>query len=89
MHLKDPWDHLKRVGDLPGPGLPVLTEVVITGPQWCPTTVICIILNEQMQKKNATSNLRISAKIGRIGRTALQNQGSFPALRICKDLQCT
>jgi hypothetical protein len=38
MHRKTPWDHLKRVGESPGRGLPIQSETGITGPKWCPTT---------------------------------------------------
>jgi hypothetical protein len=33
-------------GNLPGPGLPILADVWITGPQWHPTTVMHITLSK-------------------------------------------
>jgi hypothetical protein len=41
----------RPLGNLPGSGLLILAKVWITGPQWHPTTVIRITLNERMQKK--------------------------------------
>jgi hypothetical protein len=49
MQLKKTFG-LKRRGP-PGTRFPVLAEVGMTGPQWCQTAVIRIMLNEQMQKK--------------------------------------
>jgi hypothetical protein len=52
MHPKAPWNYSKRVreSDLSSPRLPILAKVGNTGPQWCPTAVICIKVEEEDQQ---------------------------------------
>jgi hypothetical protein len=40
----------RKEGNLPGPRLPILAKVGITGPQWHPTTLMRITLNEKFAK---------------------------------------
>jgi hypothetical protein len=64
MHLKDSFETLKKSkGIFPVLAIfGILAKVRITGPQWCPTTVI---LNELTQNKTSTqSNLEKCTRQG-------------------------
>jgi hypothetical protein len=59
LHLKYPLKSFgKTWGNVPGPELPIVFEVGISGRKWHPTAVIRIALKKRMQNKNWLQSIR-------------------------------